>query len=62
MTSIAGYACALGMHKIRRDVGHLVWGYFRHNKDIGITCLVDVEGGSDLCPVTIWNAHEMTLL
>jgi pyruvate/2-oxoglutarate dehydrogenase complex dihydrolipoamide acyltransferase (E2) component len=62
MTHISGYACAIGMHKIRRDVGRIVWGYFKHSKKIGTTCLVDVEGGKDLIPVTIWDAHTMTLL
>lgn len=62
MTHIAGYGLALGMYKIRRDVGRIVWGYFRHSKKIGVTCLVNVEGGTDLVPVTVWDAHKMTLL
>jgi len=62
MTHITSYAGAIGMHKIRRDVGRLVWGYFKHSKKIGVTCLRDVEGGKDLVPVTIWDGHNMTLL
>lgn len=27
-----------------------------------MTILVDVEGGSDLVPITLWNAHELTLV
>lgn len=62
MTHICGYGLAIGMHKIRRDVGRIVWGYFKHSKSIGVTCLVCVEGGTDLVPVTLWDAHKMTLL
>ena len=32
-----------------------------HSKKVGITCLVDVEGGKDLTPCTIFNAHELSL-
>jgi hypothetical protein len=58
---VTGYAAALGVYKMRRNVGHIRWGNFHHDKDLGITVLVDVEGGKDLVPVTIWNIHEMTL-
>ena len=61
MTHVCGLGLAIGLHKIRRDVGRLVWGYFKHNKRIGTTILVDIEGGKDLVPVTLWNAHEMSL-
>lgn len=27
-----------------------------------MTCLVDVEGGKDLVPVTIWEAHKMSVI
>lgn len=46
---------------MRRDIGHLPWGTFRHDKKIGITVLVDVEGGKDLVPVTIHDGHKMTV-
>jgi len=62
MTHVWGHAIAWGLYKIRRDVGRLPWGYFRHSKEIGVTCLVDVEGGSDLVPVTIMDAHKMSLI
>ena len=62
MTHLFGHAIAWGLYKIRRDVGRLPWGYFRHAKEIGVTCLVDVEGGKDLVPVTIMDAHKMTLI
>lgn len=61
MTHLVGHAMAKGLHKIRRDVGRIVWGYFRHSKRLGITVLVDIEGGKDLVPVTIWDGHNMTL-
>lgn len=52
---------AWGLYKMRRDVGRFTFGYFTHSKKIGITCLVDVEG-SDLVPVTVWDAHNLTLI
>jgi hypothetical protein len=61
MTHICGHAVAFGQYKMRRDIGRFVWGYFKHEKRIGTTCLVDIDGGKDLVPVTLWNAHEMTL-
>jgi len=62
MTHIITLATAIGLHKIRRNIGKIVWGYFKHQKKIGVTILCDVEGGRDLVPVTLWDAHEMTLL
>ena len=47
---------------MRRDIGHLPWGTFRNDKKIGITVLVDVEGGKDLVPVTIHDGHKMTVV
>ena len=58
---ITGYAAALGVYKMRRNVGHIRWGTFAHDKDLGVTVLVDVEGGKDLVPVTLWNIHKMSL-
>ena len=46
---------------MRRDIGRIRWGFFKHQKKVGVTCLVEVEGGKDLVPVTLFNAHEMTL-
>lgn len=62
MTHLLGHALGWGLYKMRRDVGRLTWGFFTHSKKIGITCLVDVEGGQDLVPITIFDAHEMTVL
>ena len=45
-----------------RDVGRLSWGYFRHSKKIGVTILCDVEGGQDLVPITLWDAHNMSVV
>ena len=53
-------AIAWGAWKQRRDWGRIVFGFFRPLKEMGITVLCDA-GGRDLVPVTIWNAHEMTL-
>ena len=46
---------------MRRDIGRLPWGTFKAAKKLGVTVLVDVEGGKDLVPVTIWDAHKMTI-
>ncbi len=62
MTHLLGHALGWGLHKMRRDVGRLTWGYFSHSKKLGITCLVDVEGGSDLVPITIFDAHTLTVI
>lgn len=61
MTHVLGYALACGLYSIRRDVGRMTFGFFTHSKKIGVTVLVDVEGGSDLVPITIFNAHEGTV-
>ena len=53
-------AIAWGAWKQRRDWGRIVFGFFRPCKELGITVLCDADG-KDLVPVTIWNAHEMTL-
>lgn len=62
MTHLIGHALCHGLYKMRRDIGRIRFGYFVNNKDIGMTTLVDVEGGQDLVPVTIFNGHEMSLL
>ena len=61
LTHITGYATGWGLYKMRRDVGRIRFGTFSQSKDIGTTVLVDVEGGKDLVPVTVWNVHKMTL-
>jgi hypothetical protein len=61
LTHLMGHAMAWGAWKMRRDIGRIRWGFFKHQKKVGITCLVDVEGGKDLVPCTFFNAHEMTL-
>lgn len=62
MTHLLGHAIAWGLYKMRRDVGRIRWGYFKHSKSIGITTLVDVEGGVDLVPITLWDAHNLTVV
>ena len=61
MTHVLVQGCAWGLYKMRRDVGRLPFGTFKHSKKLGITVLVDVEGGKDLVPVTFWDAHNMTI-
>jgi 2-oxoacid dehydrogenases acyltransferase (catalytic domain) len=55
-----GYA--LGIHKMRRDVGRLTFGYFAYSDKIGMTILVGGDGDSELTPITVWDCHKMTLV
>lgn len=61
LTHLMGHAMGWGLWKMRRDVGRISWGFFRHQKRVGITCLVEVDGGKDLVPCTLFNVHEMSL-
>lgn len=61
MTHVMALSCAWGIYKMRRDIGRLPFGTFKAAKKLGVTILVDVEGGKDLVPVTIWDAHKMTI-
>ena len=45
-----------------RDVGRLTWGNFKHEKEIGVTILCDVDGGADLVPITLWDSHKLSVL
>lgn len=47
---------------MRRNVGRISWGFFKHDKSVGTSCLVNVNDGSDLVPVTLWDAHKISLL
>lgn len=62
LTHLLGHSLAWGLYKMRRDVGRLRFGYFAHSEQIGMTTLVDVEGGADLVPVTLWDAHKITVV
>jgi hypothetical protein len=45
MTHVVGHALASSLVLMRRDIGRLTWGYFKHEDEIGLTILCDVEGG-----------------
>lgn len=62
MTHVIGHSIAWGLFKINKNVGRLTWGYFTRSEKIGTTCLVDVGNGEDLVPITLWDAHKMSLL
>jgi len=62
ITHVFTLAAAWGMYKMRRDVGRLPWGTFKHSKKIGVTVLVDRDGGKDLVPVTLWDGHKMSVI
>ena len=56
------HAMAFALYKMRRDIGRIPFGVFKHNKSIGVTSLCDVEGGKDLVPVTIFDGHKIPIL
>ena len=60
MTVAIAHGMAHGLKKIERDVGHIAWGSFKKNDSLGTTILVDIEGGKDLVPVTIWDGHKLS--
>lgn len=62
MTHVIGHAMASSMSLIRRDIGRLVWGHFKHDNEMGLTILCDVEGGQDLVPITLWDAHKLSVV
>jgi len=62
MTHVVGHAIACSMVYIRRDMGRLSWGHFRHDKELGLTILCDVEGGQDLVPITLWDAQKLSVV
>jgi len=62
MTHVMGHGLAWGLYKMRRDIGRITFGYFTHHKKIGVTVLVDVDGGKDLVPITIFDAHKITVV
>jgi len=47
---------AIAIQKMRRDIGRIKWGTFQRAEQLGLSVLVDVEGGKDLVPVTFWDA------
>lgn len=62
MTHACGMAAAWGLYKMRRDVGRISLGFFKHSKRIGLTVLMDVEGSQESIPITLWNAHELSII
>jgi len=62
LTHILGHAMAKGLLQVKEHVGHVVFGNFRQDKELGMTVLVDVDGGADLVPVTIWGAQDISLV
>jgi pyruvate/2-oxoglutarate dehydrogenase complex dihydrolipoamide acyltransferase (E2) component len=62
MTAVMTLAAGWGIYKMRRDIGRLPFGTFKASKKLGVTVLVDVEGGRDLVPVTIWDSHKMSVI
>lgn len=61
ITHVIGMAIAKGLKEVEEHVGHVQWGNFKKDDQIGCTILVDVDNGADLVPVTIWNAHDISI-
>ena len=62
VTHVIAHSIAWGLYKMRRDIGRVPFGVFKHDKKIGVTSLVNLDGGKDLIPVTIFNGHELSLM
>lgn len=62
MTHACGMAAAWGLYKMRRDVGRISLGFFKHSKRLGVTVMMDVEGSQESIPITLWNAHELSII
>lgn len=61
MAHVITYACGLGLHKMRRDVGRNVFGFFKHSKRIGVSANIQCDDGHEV-PITFWNCHEKSLV
>jgi len=62
MTHIFTKALFSAMSRNRRDIGRLSWGYFKKSEKVGITILVDIEGGKDLIPITLWEGQDLSVI
>lgn len=56
ITHVISKGMAVAIYKMRRDIGRIKWGYFQRAEKLGLSVLVDVDGGKDLVPVTFWDA------
>eukprot|EP00349_Pseudokeronopsis_sp_Brazil_P000471 CAMPEP_0202965026 /NCGR_PEP_ID=MMETSP1396-20130829/9142_1 /ASSEMBLY_ACC=CAM_ASM_000872 /TAXON_ID= /ORGANISM="Pseudokeronopsis sp., Strain Brazil" /LENGTH=217 /DNA_ID=CAMNT_0049687611 /DNA_START=282 /DNA_END=935 /DNA_ORIENTATION=- len=61
MSHILVRGFAFGMDKMRRDIGRIKWGNFTPSKEMGITVLVDQDGGRDLALCSVWEAQKMSM-
>lgn len=62
MTHLMSKGVAVAISKMRRDIGRIKWGFFQRAEKIGLSVLVDVEGGKDLVPVTFWEAQDDSII
>ena len=58
ITHLISKGMVVAIHKMKRDIGRIKWGYFQRAEKLGLSVLVDVEGGNDLVPVTFWDAQD----
>jgi hypothetical protein len=61
MIHVMTHAIAIGLYKIRKDIGRIQFGFFKHSKKIGLSAMIDTEQGFQI-PITFWDAHNMTLV
>lgn len=54
-----GYAYCLA--KVKRTVGRIRCGNFHAATELGLTVLVNVDGGKDLAAVTCWDTHKKSI-
>ena len=55
------HAIAIGQYKIRKDVGRIQHGSFKHAKRIGVSSLIDTKEGFQI-PITFWDAHNTSIV
>lgn len=55
-----GYAIAI--MKSKRFIGKIKCGNFHKAKEVGVTLLVNVDGGKDLAAITVFDLHKKSML
>ena len=61
LTHIMAMGYAYCICKVRKTVGRIRCGNFHQAKELGLTVLVNVDGGKDLAAVTCWDTHKKTM-
>jgi hypothetical protein len=61
MTHIIAMGYAYFLAKSKRTIGRIRCGNFHAATELGLTVLVNVDGGKDLAAVTCWDTHKKSL-